>query len=359
MKRIGIVTFQETNNYGALLQNYALQKALEELGVEGETIDYKSDYIGKPYRLLQLKKKGFLTYCLGVVGYLIYLPRTKNNRRFRKLIRYSKTVHKDELKELQKDYDAFITGSDQVFNYSLTDFDPYYMLGFVEDKSKCMSYAASLGKKEIEADYAEEFEKRLRGFRGITLREPSAQTALASIGITNTTIAPDPCVLLNREAWDQIALSAPKKEYIFVYQLGVSKEVVAMAKALRKKYHLPIIYAPFPVGGMSAGTYHITAGAQEVITYIKYASYVVTDSFHGTLLSILYEKEFYTKAAGTHGAVGNRILDLLKEYGLENRLLTNTISEADAINYEKVSNLVEKNRAYGRQILQELVGETE
>lgn len=82
--RIGIITFQETNNYGALWQNYALLKALNRIGADAETIDYRSRYIARPYRWSHLRKKGIAGYLFGLFGYIFYLFRIRGNKRFRK-----------------------------------------------------------------------------------------------------------------------------------------------------------------------------------------------------------------------------------------------------------------------------------
>lgn len=350
------MTFQETNNYGALLQNYALQQALKKLGHDSETINYKSEYIGKPCKLIHLKKKGLMKYLLGVAGYFIYLPRTKQNNVFRKRIKYTDKVTKTDLDKLSDCYDLYITGSDQVWNYNLTDFDDYYMLGFVKDKRKCNSYAASLGIAEIADDKKAKFSNLIEDYHYISVREQSAKVAIKKVLKHEISVVADPCVLLSRAEWDEVTKTAPKEPYVYVYQLGVSKDVVQLAKRLAKENGLKIIYTPFPVGTLSSGKYHVTAGCEDIVTYIKNATYVVTDSFHGTLLSIIYHKEFYTKASGTHGAVGNRIIDLLKNYELDERKISDDLDLNNKIDYVSVQEIIEENRKFAYQALEEICG---
>lgn len=352
--KIGIVTFQETNNYGALLQNFALQIALKKLGHESETIDYKSEYIGKPCRLRHLKKKGLMKYLLGVAGYFIYLPRTRRNNRFREMIAYSSRTDAGTINRYEDSYDLYICGSDQVWNYQLTDFDPYYMLGFVKDKSKCSSYAASLGIAEIDDAHREEFSKLIEDYSVISLREESAANAIRRISKHPVEVVADPCVLLSREEWTEITGKAPDYPYVYVYQLGVSKDVVALAKKLAKENGCKLIFTPFPVGQFAPGKYHISAGCQDVVTYIKNAEYVVTDSFHGTLLSILFHKKFFTKAGGTHGVVGNRIVDLLKSYSLSERLISKDSNPYEEIDYEIVEEKIKESRQKGYEVLEKI-----
>lgn len=348
------MTFQETNNYGALLQNYALQQALKKLGHDSETINYKSEYIGKPCKLIHLKKKGLMKYLLGVAGYFIYLPRTKQNNVFRKRIKYTEKVKKVDLDKFSDCYDLYITGSDQVWNYNLTDFDDYYMLGFVKNKKKCNSYAASLGIAEIAEDKKSKFSKYIENYNYISVREQSAKEAIEKVSEHQINVVADPCVLLSQSEWDVVTKEAPTEPYVYVYQLGVSKDVVQLAKRLAKENGLKIIYTPFPVGTISSGKFHVTAGCEDIVTYIKNASYVVTDSFHGTLLSIIYHKEFYTKASGTHGAVGNRITDLLKNYGLEERKINDNLDLNLKIDYVSVQEHIEENRNFAYKALEDI-----
>ena len=343
--KVGIVTFQETNNYGAVLQNYALQQAIIKKGHNVETIDYQSEYIGKPYRLSHLKNKGLFSYLFGVMGYLIYVPRTKKCNRFKEKIYYSKRVKNKELDKLNEEFDCFITGSDQVWNHKLTGMDGTYMLDFVLDKSKCNSFAASVGLNELELDKQKEYKRLLENYKNISVREKSAQYLLEPIvGRTIENIA-DPCLLLSKEEWSQAAKSMSHKDsYVLVYQLGVSADVVKLAQKLAKENHLKVVYLPFPVGKLGKGKWDFTAGNAEMLGYIRDAAYVVTDSFHGTLLSIIFNKQFFTKCAGTHAGVGSRILDLLDELGLSERLLTETLDTCETIEYERVNEILEDKR---------------
>lgn len=353
--KVGIVTFQETNNYGAILQNYALQTAIRKLGHEAETIDYKSAYIGKPYRLRHLKDKGLMTYLLGVAGYFIYLPRTAANNRFRKRLKYSKKVDAKTVKELSDTYDLYITGSDQVWNYKLTGMDPYYMLGFVKDKSKCNSFSASIGVQEIANSKKKAIRRYLKDYNYISVREESAKTALSSVIKNDIDVVSDPTIMLTSNEWSKVAAKKPKYKYVYVYQLGVSSDVVAMAKKIAKENGLKIIFTPFPVGKPAMGKYHITAGAGEVVSYIKNAEYVITDSFHGTMLSIIFHKKFFTKCAGTHAGVGSRIHDMLDKYGLLGRLLNKESDYKEDIDFDSVQKIIDAEKDNCYRVLEKIL----
>jgi len=343
--KVGIITFQETNNYGAVLQNYALQQAILQRGYSVETIDYRSTYIGKPYRLSHLRKKGLFAYLFGVLGYLIYLPRTGKCRKFRQMIYYSRPVDMNSIGELNNEYDIFITGSDQVWNHKLTGMDTTYMLDFVTDKSKCNSFAASVGLSEIENSEKEQYCSLLKDYGHITVREKSASSLMENVLSRHIQIVSDPCLMLTKEKWGTVAIEPENSQkYVFVYQLGVSPDIVKLARRIAKKESLDLVFVPFPVGAFAPGKWDICAGNAELIGYIKNAEYVVTDSFHGTLLSIIFNKKFFTKISGTHAGVGSRIYDLLEHYGVTNRIIHENIDFEQVISYDIINEKLEKDR---------------
>lgn len=353
--KIAIITFQETNNYGASLQNYALQQAILKSGHIVRTIDYRSKYIGKPFGLSHLRKKGLFSYLFGVMGYVIYLPRTKKCRRFRKNIFYTRPVKADSIEALNEEYDLFITGSDQVWNYKLTGSDTAYMLDFVKDKRKCNSYAASLGVSQIDPSVRSQYYELLKDYNIITVREESSVPLLKDILGRNIRSVSDPCLLLTAHEWSKVAAAPKSTGYIFVYQLGISSDIVLLARKIAKEKNLKLIFAPFPVGAFAMGKWDISAGNAEVLGYIKDADYVVTDSFHGTLLSMIFHKNFFTKVSGTHAGVSSRIYDLLKHYHLTDRIIQKDIDYSKNISYDQIQPMLDADRASSLQELKNIL----
>lgn len=352
--KIGIITFQETNNYGAILQNYALQKSLAKLGHEAETINYRSSYIGKPYRLAHLKNKGLGKWLFGIAGYLCYMPRTFRCNQFRKKIFFSEPVRQGNIEKLNEKYDVFLSGSDQVWNYKLTGKDYTYMLDFVKEKSKCSSYAASLGLSEIDPEMQSVYKKQLGGYRKLTVREKSAACVLKPVVGREMQTVLDPCFLLNKEEWKKVfPAKSIQNPYILVYQLGVSKDVVELAQKIAAKKQCKIVFVPFPVGKIVLGKWAAFSGPAELISYIYHADYVITDSFHGTAFSIIFQKNFFTKIAGTHAGVGARIYDLLERYGLLGRLIGNVEDELAEIDYTGMQPMLAQDIEVSKQALTE------
>lgn len=345
--KAGIITFQETNNYGAILQSYALQKSIKKLGHEVEVIDYKCNYIRKPYHISNLKKKGITSYLFGVIGYICYMPRTKNAKIFRKYMKYSKPYVLDNIKEANKEYDTFITGSDQVWNYKLTNSDNTYLLDFVQDSKKKNSYAASIGLNELSPIEQKRYGESLRDFNKILVREAKAKEIIE--GVCNNEVATvlDPTFLLSKEEWNDVAIPPTREDkYILVYQLGISKRMINFVKALSKTTGYKVKYIPFPIIGTVKCSLTITAGPAEWLGLFQKAEYIITDSFHGTVFSILFNKKFFSEICDQNSGVGSRIDNLLKLFELENRLISeNSLSMYEKeINYEIVNQILEKER---------------
>lgn len=353
--KVGIVTFQETNNYGANLQNYALQQAIKQLGSEPETIDYRSRYIGRPYGLAHLKNKGLGTYLFGVVGYMVYALRTSKTKQFRRNIAYSPKVKREGLAAMNDRYDVFLTGSDQVFNHKLTGLDGTYMLDFVHDKTRCHSYAASLGLAELDPSVQEQYRAWLGEFKTLTVREQTAVGVLEDVLGRDVSVVSDPCFLLERSDWEKVVCKPKQKQpYVFVYELAMSKDVVSLAQRIAKEKGLKIVFAPFPMGKMANGSWQLGAGPGEILGFIRDAEYVVTDSFHGTLFSILFNKRFYTRIADKK--IGSRVSDLLAKCGLEERLITSQDQPLlDEIDYEAVNEIIAQYRLESRETLKTML----
>ncbi len=356
--RIGIITFQETNNYGAILQNFALQHTIKKMGHEPETIDYRSRYISKPYKLSHLKNKGMAKYLFGVAGYICYLPRQKRNDVFRKLIKYSLPVMYNELPSLNAKYDCFITGSDQVWNVQLTGYDDTYFLGFVQDSKKKNSFAASIGMSCLSDSDQSWYKEKLQDFQNITVRETRAVGVLNDFLEKKVKDVVDPVFLLQAEEWNTLVKSSTSsEEYILVYQLGLSKELVKYAKGCAKEYKCKLIFVPFPLVGIARGKYAFGAGAGDVLNYIRHAKYVITDSFHGTALSIIFNKKFTTLVSGTHSSVSSRLIDMLKNFELEDRMWNPNFKLHKEINYAHTNELLVNERQKAFILLSQILNE--
>ncbi len=328
--KVGVVTFHNAHNYGASLQTWALQKVLKNLGTKPCVIHYHPQIIDRLYvapKQDTLKKK--MKYILKKKYRKRVKAQVEKNRKYQEFIKNSfqltgdyKTY--DELKNAKLGMDAYITGSDQVWNSDHTDgFDPAYLLDFAEDSAKKISYAASVGREYIFPQYQDQFRESLKSYTSISVREASAQPAIESLTDKPVEVVLDPTLLLDRNDYEELKKPGLFKgqRYIFVYMMESNKEMVRFANRLSVAIGLPIIQRkPSPIFRNELGSYY-TDTAAEFLSEIENAEYVLTNSFHATVFSLIYEKPFISML---HSSTGARTSDLLKSVGLESHIVYNT-----------------------------------
>lgn len=360
--KVGILTFHRVNNYGAVLQNYALQKAIRLCGHEAETIDYHCDYIYRPYKLINLKQKGFIDYFMGVSGHIVYSLREQKTQWLRQQMKFSYPVTTQTIATLNDKYDLFITGSDQVWNYKLTNFDRTFFLDFVKDKNKKISYGASFGLKQIDKAHCEAYGMLLNDFRFLSVRERTGADIIESLIDRKAKIVVDPTFLLTSKEWSSVAkIPDCDSDYILVYQLGFCASTLNFVQELAKKTGCMVICLPFPMGKWISCKCGFTEGPAELLGLIKNAKYVVTSSFHGAALSILFNKNFFVEIPKGTASMSSRIEDLLDELNLKDRFLVNGKSHfvQKNIDYAPINNKIMRKREDSINYLKELLDKHE
>lgn len=358
--KLGIVTFHRAINYGAVLQTYALQHTMDKLGAEAEVLDYHCDYLEKNYRVLQRLRNTNGLKSFAAVFIKCAIPATKKEIAFKKWLRKHCKLsrsYKEDIEQANDQYDAFITGSDQVWNYNHTAFDKTYFLDFVHDRSRKFSYAASFGFSELAQEYILPYRELLEDFSGISVREASgAKLAGKILGIPNIPVTVDPVLLLRPQDWN-VQTRPIKEKYIFIYELMPSDDVVKFALALAQKHDLKIIRTTNTLQRPSHKRIKNVFGIspQTFLEYINNAEYVVTNSFHGTAFSILFNKQFYVcRLTDTMTPLNARLDDLLALCGLEDRVVDTGATSCD-IDFAPVNLRLEKERQAGISYLKETV----
>ena len=343
MKKIGIITFHRADNYGAVLQAVALQMAIIRLGYGCEILDYDARAISKNYDVIVKT-----SVVEAIKSLLIYDERKRKKQVFAtfrsKNMILSVPVAKGELSAIATQYDKLITGSDQVWNYHLTASDGSYFLDFVEDKNKRLSYAASFGIGEIPPEKFEWYRQKLAGFAHFSLREKTGVNLLKNVLGCEAVNDVDPVFLLEADEWKKMITSRfVEKKYIFAYmldrvsadyveRLAVAKGMELINLAYSKSYRHPEI---------NVGNCCIALSPDDFISYIYYADYVVTGSFHATAFSIIFNKQFVVSVPDN---VGSRITDLLDMTELKGRALSTGTDIEGEIDWEHVNHIVAKAR---------------
>ncbi|MCI8992679.1 MAG: hypothetical protein HFG80_08190 [Eubacterium sp.] len=360
--KAGIVTFNSAHNYGAVLQAWSLQTWLEKKGYQADIINLRPWVIDDVYAMAK-KKNIFGNTTLNTLANkariakncLADRPKYKRYQAFEEFINHKLHTTKVYRKgrELQKEkglkYDALIAGSDQIWNSSLTKgIDPAYFLAFGPLKARRISYAASIGRKELPEKEKEIFAHYLEQLDFISVRENNAYKAISELTPKEVKIVADPTFLLDREDFDFLKEEFPVKQpYIYVHNVHLARNDVRLnevAEKLSKQTGLPIVSNRKEKFFSNEAEKFLTGTPEQFIGVISKAEYVVTNSFHATVFAVIYHRNFITIP---HFSNPDRMINLLTELEIENHLIGNARSLPEdlkelAIDYDRVE--VKKGR---------------
>ena len=308
-KKCLIVSIYGYVNYGNRLQNYALTKTLSQLGMDVYNVDNRG-CVSIKRRLVERTPVWILKFFIRILNIFSKnthvliasnkLARYINFKLFNE--RYLKALSINKAKKMQFDY--VVAGSDQVWNmdFGSNNMD-YNLLKFAKNTKK-ISYAASLGMKKLSDGQQEVFIEAFKDYSAISVRESDAKDLLQPLTDIKIEVVLDPTLLLDKSDWDHIATRPDWlnfNNYIIVYFLGErTEEFNNVINNLAKNNNAQII----DIFDEKNTVFHI--GPSEFIWLIKNAKYVVTDSYHATVFSIIYEKpifvlEGYGKREGMSG----------------------------------------------------------
>lgn len=353
--RVGIITFHRAINYGALFQAYSLVKALESIGCDCEIIDYQSQCIDKNYQEMHLRN------CKNIKEVLRFpfVAKAFNEKRtnFREFVKKNLQLSQpclkhEDLEEVVKDLDILISGSDQVWNYNITDFDEAYVLGFDTGNLKKNSYAASFGVSKLSEKHEGYYQRFLQLYDHISVRERQGKEIVKKLLGKDVEVHLDPTFLLSREEWKQVANENNRtKNYILIYSFGLPQTLRKFSEYLSRNTGLPIIYLPvssYSLRDRIKAEYRTTASPSEYLGLFLNASYVITNSFHGTAFSIIFNKPFFLekKPASPDNSRFDNIMDTfsLREREIINGSNSNPDKEID---FKEVNSILEKEKERG------------
>lgn len=323
MKRVLVVT-KISRNYGALLQAYALKRTLEKMNAEVQILNLNNEKTVRSFQVFH-KVSGIHT-----LGYFLNEAFVYSQRKaaINRSLRF-----RDEWLNLTESYpcyeavvknppkaDVYLTGSDQVWN-PVNSFDKSYYLLFGQEETVRASYAASIALEEIPEMFQEDFPKRVRNVEHISVREESGRRLLAQYGI-DAQVHLDPTLLLDRKDYEKLLVKPELKEpYVLLYMVLWPKEPEKIVERIRAIY--PGRKVVLLIG--EARVRHLgdiqilDAGPREFLGLFRYADAIVTTSFHGTVFSCVFEKEF---AVMIPSGVGSRITNLLKMADMEKHIVS-------------------------------------
>lgn len=330
--KINTLTTYDVYNYGASLQAYALQQYLTNLGHEVEIINYQPDYLTRKYNYKWVNPESKLSrYTLTRAAYRVmkYLQRQTTlgrkqtfdifNHRTLKETSLRYTSYKELCNNPPK-ADLYIVGSDQIWNvFYEAGRDPAFFLEFVKQGHKA-SYAASFSYLDIDETNKRRIQKSLETFDAVAVREYHGLDILRSMNIEGTWTL-DPVFLLSAEQWKKLMVTnIPKKDYLLIYDFEGNKELKQFAKEYAQRHHLKIyaIADTYPL--LYANKNFMKAGPREFISMIYHCKVFISNSFHGTAFSIMFNKPVFVFNRHRH-KVNSRMESLMALFGLNNCIL--------------------------------------
>ncbi len=368
--KLGIVSCYFINNYGSILQAYALQEYFSARGIECDTISVEElksylDIKKKQYYLYNIRKLGLMFSKLPMLylkvlqkinyrnlGYM-YSERVRKFDDFRKNFKLSNESASSlkQLTDLSVMYDTIVVGSDQLWRPD-NIFPKYYTLSWVPDNIPKVSYATSFGVAELDRCYKSKARLFLNRLSAISVRESSGCNLVKELTGKTPYIVCDPVFLLTKNQWSMLSDTSrcPSQKYIFTYFLGGGREC---RKFVEKLSHitglsvLGIVHNDSYIASDENVDYPIAdCSPNEFIGLILNAEYICTDSFHATAFSTIFNKNFFAFnrfKSQKHGT-NSRIESFLRTVGLESRLISGIGKVhdivTDDIEYETVNNKI-------------------
>lgn len=318
-KKIGILTFHDANNYGAVLQCYALQSFLSKnTKHEVEIINFKNKAIENEYNLFYYCKNPIRLIKRNInnifhANKILSRKRKFNDFRDKYLILSKELLTFNDFKKHVETLNFIIVGSDQVWNKRITKkFKSIYTLKDISNVKK-ISYAASCGSIDIKNDkeYRSLFEDIIK-FDAITVREPSTSEYLSDYFHQNIDYVCDPTFLISRNEWERIAGTKPiiQNEYIFVYTIYWNEDIDKIVRNLKEEtgYRVILCDNNFKLKGCDRDIKSLSPA--EFLNIILYSKLVVASSFHGTVFSLLFNKNLISYVF-KQNKNSNRITDIL------------------------------------------------
>lgn len=360
MKPIGLVTCYFHHNYGSMLQAYATEMIMQQMGLPFQTIACKA-----PINYMQENKFLYIIKKLLIADWKMRLGKMKIERakkenpmfaknweiRNKAFDQFAETFfhvspyckNREELTKMAENYSAFLVGSDQLWRTDSVEHG-YYTLEWVPDHIRKIAYSTSIGVKEVPWFQVEKNKRFMNRFDHIALREQSACDLVYKLTGRKVPVVLDPTLLFTGDQWLEIQQQEPftNGKYIFCYLLGDNPSQREFIKTVKEKTGYKIValqqldnYIPSDEGFADDAPY---VGPREFLNYIRNAEYVFTDSFHCSVFSILYKKNFFTFSRFAEGAkqsTNTRIDNLLHITGLEERRMTNDKTIEEVINFNR------------------------
>lgn len=344
--KVGIMTYHFVNNFGGSLQAYALSKTIEKLNNEKTIIiDFRHPFIRftDSVRLFPITSnvKEFMS------GIMTFVNRKERVKKFKDFQQNYFTLSKryNSSKELYKDppaLDKVVFGSDQIWNSIVTfGVEPAYFGDFIKDKYSKFSYAASFGVDSINDTEKEKLSKYIVNMGDISVREKEGQKIIKNLTGRDAKKHVDPTFLLTRKEWEDICIKPEcESSYILVYMMQPNDRIYDYTKKLKEKLNKKvIIISRYGYKPGFADEVIVGIGPREFLGLFSNADFVCTNSFHGLVFSIIFEKDFFVIPSNRFNSRINNTIELF-DINIEN---SSSILKND-YDKKKVRDIIEMER---------------
>ena len=360
MKKIGILTFQRALNYGAVLQAYGLVETLKKNINDDytiEIIDYRSETIEKTRSIKTRLDKVSIKNLLRAI--LLVNKKYRFNK-FNKFLPISKKKYDNSnIEDLKNDYYKIIVGSDQVWNSNITNSDYNYLLDFDFDNK--YSYAASIGQKKIDDNNISSYRDCLSKFRKISVREIEGKNILKEqLNIECDGVHLDPALLLEKKDWEKIATQNSVDKYILIYNVLKPDHILDVAKKISSQTGYKIKIIPNGINPKIDNSKKYFPDVVGFLNLFKNAEYILTNSFHGTVFSIIFNKKMLIELK-KNGSGNDRIITLLNKCNLSDRILNleNIDILYNDIDWKNTNKLLDDYRQESIEYLRDVIKDVE
>lgn len=358
---VGIVTFHRQYNYGSALQAYAIQRTIEKTGYTSKILNYYYDRDMAHYGIRW--RAGIKVAVFDLLTFPLAYKRKQSYQLFtnRYFDMTEETRSLAGVKKLTQDFDALVCGSDQIWNMGIVDgVNPIYFLTFAQNGQKKISYAPSIAVKGAIQGHREQLREALADFHAISIREDSFVDELKRITDKNISCVLDPTLLLDAKEYDYLIsdykLTLPRK-FIFLYCLHHAN-LATLSKAaekMAKEEDAQIVYFnKYPILKRPYAKNIFSEDPRAFILTIKKASYVLSDSFHAGIFSVIYKTQFATKVMEDSRS---RMDDFFAKFRISYRYINDDFSSLPDVNYEDVYKYWELEKRNSMKFLIDALGD--
>ena len=345
--KTAIITFNDAENYGAVLQAFALRKKCSEY-CDTSLLNYYNPFFHKNGDCFKSVKSVF-KYVMSMRN------RIEKKKKFsgfqNKYLTYNNPrLLASDMKQIGTKYDCFITGSDQVWNMQCSGNDKSYFLDFTNHNKN--SYAASLG--HVDETDSKQIKELLEDFDNISVREKKSSEYISELLNIDVPVVLDPCFLLTKTEWEKEFNLNFKQDYVLVYEVLVGSKLFNDAKAFAKSKGLKILCVTSSDKIRYGAKFIKDAGPVDWLKLLAGAAYIFTNSFHGIVFSIIFNKQFYVELLPPPANTNLRITELLSLFKQEERIYEKCTTDNN-IDYDFVNRVIIEERKKSINYLEKIL----